>query len=46
MVSPNKVATKLGESPGRTEYDCSTPTAPIGNVVVTGTVVGLTGGMV
>jgi hypothetical protein len=27
-------------------YVCSTPTAPIGNVVVTGTVVGLTGGMV
>ena len=45
-VIPKIVATKLGESPGNTVYVCSTPTAPIGNVVVTGTVVGLTGGMV
>ena len=46
IVIPKIVATKLGESPGNTVYVCSTPTAPIGKVVVTGTVVGLTGGMV
>jgi hypothetical protein len=43
---PYKLATKLGESPARTVYICSTPTAPIGNVVTILGSVDSTGGIV
>ena len=45
-VMPNRLETKIGESPCRTVYVCSTPTEPGGSVVTMFGNVVCTGGMV